>query len=388
MLDSLISDVTIGESYFFRDPAQMDVLRSTVLPQLIERKRHSGCRLRIWSAGCARGQELYTLYMLLTELLPDMAQWSLQLLGTDINQAFLAEAREGGFHPWSLRSTPARLRERHFQQMDNVVQIESKARQACAFQALNLVNEDRSAGDWPGEKQDLILCRNVLIYFDADTASKVVGKLADSLAQDGVLMLGAADRVQGDCEALSLINAEGSQYYRHAERPLRRSGAKPQTPAARPIATLRQRPVIAANAGVPINPTICEAIPALMAMANSGDLPQALALGQSLVDLYPTAKEVHLMIGMLYAEQGDRAAAKSSWQRALFLDLNYFEAQWQLGMCALREGHTIDAKRHLHNALHIAQQMPPDAVPVFDPDRSYRQLAEALSTELPRLCAS
>src|SRR5207247_1807290 len=112
----LLQAVTIGETYFFRNQDQFNALRNEVLPQIIDKRRKSGVKqIRIWSAGCASGEEIYSVAILLRELLPDIANWSILLLGTDINAASLERARRGSYRTWSFRNeTPDYLRPRWF----------------------------------------------------------------------------------------------------------------------------------------------------------------------------------------------------------------------------------------------------------------------------------
>jgi len=113
--EHLIAGITIGESYFFRDRNQMDFLKNTILPDLILKRREQGSLyLRIWSAGCSDGQELYSIIILLHQLLPDMENWNLHLLGTDINVASLSRAIKGRYSDWSIRSTSNTLRDNYF----------------------------------------------------------------------------------------------------------------------------------------------------------------------------------------------------------------------------------------------------------------------------------
>lgn len=379
---ALINEVTIGESYFFRDPEQMQLLRAQLLPQLIARKRTTDRTLRIWSAGCARGQELYSLSILLAELLPDASSWRLELLGTDINQDFLVQAKQADYMDWSLRCTSASLRDRYFTPSAKGHRLTDAVRARCEFRELNLVS---GKGSWPPMGQDLILCRNVFIYFDDPTILQVMDRLAAVLDPQGVLMVGAADRIPDGGGSLVRQGAGHSAYWERPSKPM---------PAQAPVAAGNAVRLVEATStpALPHEPApakpadvLDEAIPALRALADAGQLAQAKQLAVQLVEDHPTVKEAHYMQGVLHAEGGDWGAARAAWERAAFLDMGYFEAQYQLGMCALRAGDQAKSLRLLRNAMTIVRGKPRDGLSDIDAGLTYGELADALEADLARM---
>ncbi|MBF0427873.1 MAG: protein-glutamate O-methyltransferase CheR, partial [Magnetococcales bacterium] len=197
VMEFLVNRITIGESYFFRDAEQMDFLRTVCLPQIIAAKRQEGSRsLRIWSAGCSAGQETVTLAILLHELLPDLSQWHIHLMGTDINVEALRQAISGLYQEWSFRSTTAWHRDRFFQPIGSKWRTRDSLRSMMQFTYLNLIEDAFPTTLNKTEAMDLILCRNVFIYFDQKTTAKAAAKLAECLVPGGWLILGVADLLQ------------------------------------------------------------------------------------------------------------------------------------------------------------------------------------------------
>ena len=146
-----------GETYFFRDQGQFDLLRLRLLPELIERRR--GARiLRLWSAGCASGEEAYSLAMLVDMLLPEHHSWDIFILGSDIDQTALAKARRGRYGQWSFRVAPPALQQRYFQHMGDEWALDERIRHMVTFRAVDLIDEPFPAGELCN--MDLILCRN------------------------------------------------------------------------------------------------------------------------------------------------------------------------------------------------------------------------------------
>ncbi len=190
--ETLVASLTIGETYFFRNQAQFDALREQIVPELIAR-RSSIRTLRIWSAGCATGEEPYSIAMMLSELLPDPAQWQVHILATDINPQFLARAREGLYGNWSFRDTESRLRDIYFTPEGNRWRLSPSIRQMVNFSRLNLVEPCYPAIINGTYGQDIIFCRNVTIYFDEPTTRQIIERFYAALFPGGWLVVGHAE---------------------------------------------------------------------------------------------------------------------------------------------------------------------------------------------------
>ncbi len=177
-----------GESSFFRDHYPFETLRRVVLPELIERRRGDH-RLNIWCAACSTGQEPYSVAMLLREHFPSLADWKVQLLATDLSEAALVRAREGRYNQIEVnRGLPAAYLVRYFQQQGGRWQLNADVRAMVEFRPLNL------ARPWPWlPRMDLVLLRNVMIYFDLETRQSILGRLARLLRPDGYLLLGGSE---------------------------------------------------------------------------------------------------------------------------------------------------------------------------------------------------
>jgi chemotaxis protein methyltransferase CheR len=177
-----------NETSFFRDHHPFETLRKTVLPELV-RRRGGERRLNLWCAGCASGQEPYSLALLLQEHFPELAGWKVALLASDFSRDILARARAGRYNQIEVnRGLPAALLVKYFRQHGTDWQLEADVRGRVDFQEINLVQP------WPPlPRMDLILIRNVLIYFDVETKKAILDRLARSLRPDGYLLLGGAE---------------------------------------------------------------------------------------------------------------------------------------------------------------------------------------------------
>ncbi|MDR3616898.1 MAG: CheR family methyltransferase [Candidatus Obscuribacterales bacterium] len=186
-IHTLSYHLTIGETYFFRDPRTFEILEDEVFSKLIRQRRHGHKYLRIWSAGCCSGEEPYSLAMLLTRMLPDIESWRISILGTDINAAFIKKAQRGVYDPWSFRITSPEMKSRFFTQSQGKYQIAPAIKRMVHFKQMNLV-DPRVPEGLILSSFDLIFCRNVLMYFHRDQAVRVLTRLHEALTESGILV--------------------------------------------------------------------------------------------------------------------------------------------------------------------------------------------------------
>jgi chemotaxis protein methyltransferase CheR len=189
---NLIDLIANPESFFFRDQGQISLLQDQILPELIERNQLNKT-LRICSAGCSTGEEAYSLAILLKQLIPDLNQWNLLILGLDMNSTALEKARVGIYRPWSLRTLHETVRQHHFRFTKGHYYLNEQIRQMVKFQMLNLASDLFPQVNSDLEKMDLILCRNVFIYFEETTIAMILEKFYHTLAPSGYLLTGHSE---------------------------------------------------------------------------------------------------------------------------------------------------------------------------------------------------
>lgn len=188
----LLEHLTIGETYFFRNRPQFEALQNHVLPELLQRQARLRS-LRFWSAGCATGEEPYSLAILVQTVIPQPENWQVSILATDINSSFLQRAREAVYSNWSFRETPNDMRDCFFTPEQNRWRLCGHIRRQVLFTRLNLV-EDTFPSIMNGTcAMDLIFCRNVMIYFDEATIQRLVNRFFHALAPGGWLFVGHAE---------------------------------------------------------------------------------------------------------------------------------------------------------------------------------------------------
>ena len=191
LIDRIIESMTTNETTFFRDLQPFEALWGDVIPRLLHANRGHR-QLVVWSAGCSTGQEAYSLAMMLQEHFPQLADWSVRIIGTDINESVLVEARRGRYSSLAVsRGLPSHLLLRHFTPEQDMWALCDEVKCAVEFRRMNLLHS------WPLLPTcDLVLMRNVLIYFDSETRLGLLRRALQKLQPAGYLLLGGAESIR------------------------------------------------------------------------------------------------------------------------------------------------------------------------------------------------
>ena len=189
----LANCVTTNETFFFRDQLQLECLKSSLLPQAVKHRERERT-LRIWSAGCSSGEEPYTLAMILHEEFPSLASWNIEIVATDISEQVLAKAKLGVYGAYAIRNVPSTWLKKYFEVTDGQYTINEQLRGKVRFSSLNLFDDSQMR---LMRDIDLVLCRNVLIYFDEVGRKKIISCFYDALRETGALMIGFSESLHG-----------------------------------------------------------------------------------------------------------------------------------------------------------------------------------------------
>jgi chemotaxis protein methyltransferase CheR len=223
----VVEAMTTNETFFFRDKVPFDHLKATILPELLQ-ARAARRSLRIWCAASSTGQEPYSIAMCLKELGAALTGWRVEIIATDLSQGVLEKSRAGLFSQFEVqRGLPIQLLVKHFAQIGELWQLNADIRAMVQFRQLNLLQDFSHLGVF-----DIIFCRNVLIYFDQDTKTKVFSRLSRLIEPDGFLMLGAAETVVGLTDAFKPYPDRRGLYIPNVVR-----GARAAQPALRAVAS-------------------------------------------------------------------------------------------------------------------------------------------------------
>ena len=392
--DSLIPLVTIKESYFFRAPQQWEIIRRQVLPELIQ-ARSATRQLRVWSAACARGEEPATLAMILAEE-KALAHWNWSILATDVDEEALAGARLGLYGDRAVAQVPPEMLGRYFSRRGKLFELSAEIRSRIHYMPLNLAHPPF---DLPYPELDLILLRNVLIYFRRPLQRRVVLQVGNTLARDGYLFLGASETLWQVQEELEPVDLGSCFCYRHRRETREAAAPTAQTsqmspkrirppvihePVTRiqPIVVpdsrerdsrLRTYPgngtgtngngqhgvVSAAPAAVPPTAPAPVTLPlgvqerllqAARSLAGNRIEEAGKAIGEVLA-LDPSEPAAHALEGFLHDVTGRTDDAVASYRAALYLDPELYQVRVLLADCLLRLGNRDRAENHYREVL-------------------------------------
>lgn len=386
LLDALVAELTVHESYFFREPPQFEAIRRRVLPQL-QRERDPGAMLNVWSAGCAKGEEPYSLAILLEQ---ERVLERCRIRATDISRAALAEAAKARYSDWSFRGTQVALDRRYFRQRGAGFDLETRIRDRVVFEPLNLV-----AGPYASPRDgspgfDLILCRNVLIYFEAPTVAKVAWWLYDALGDGGWLITSPADPPLWDHAPFEAERTPEGVLYRKAsaKRPGEAGAAPtptiPATPSAAVANEVNARAAVRkarvegeAGRAAPAAPALASDAAAclvrIQALANSSGSAPAERLATASVIGHPMSPELHYLRAVLLFDLNRGEEARAAVQQVLYLDRNLIAAHLLLGAVLRQGGDLRGASRAYRNALRCcANHAPDDLARMTDGERVER----------------
>lgn len=201
--------MTTNESFFFRDIKPFDLLRDEVLPPILD-KRATQKHLRIWCAAASSGQEPYSIAIILKELNARLAGWKIDILGTDISRDILKKAGDGQYSQFEVqRGMPIQLLLKYFDKQDENWRIKDDLRNMVVYKYWNLLDDLKPLGGF-----DIVFCRNVLIYFDAETKGRVLEGISNLMPEDGMLFLGGAETVLGVTDKFKPVPGQRGVYAR------------------------------------------------------------------------------------------------------------------------------------------------------------------------------
>jgi chemotaxis protein methyltransferase CheR len=208
-ISALARELTVGETYFFRNHEQFDAFAELVLPERV-RMRAGQKTLRLLSAGCSSGEEAYSVAMVVREIVADPG-WKVAIRAVDVNPTALKKARRGHYSTWALRETPKDIQSKWFRTDGREIELDASIRASVEFESANLASDDSTL--WQTAAYDVIFCRNVLMYFKREQMRAVIARIARSLAPGGFLFLGHAETLRGVSDQFHLLNSHGAFYY-------------------------------------------------------------------------------------------------------------------------------------------------------------------------------
>jgi len=437
-IHELVDLITIGETYFFRNKPQFEALMKFVLPEVIQRKIYSPDRsIRIWSAGCSRGDEPYSIAIAIMEVLPYYEDWDIAILGTDINRNVLAHGKEAIYGQRDIEHLPKDYLGKYFKVRRSHYILDDRVRSLARFEYHNLARDPFTKEGM--QNLDIIFCRNVTIYFDYQTTKRVVDGLYNCLTRDGYLFLGHAETLWQIANKFETVEFPQTFLYKKAHIPVEDEVMKPfigvpefTTEEFAPIKEglleevfpketkpeLEEKVDLIEEMEKP--PAASEEIESLYRDASilfeKKNYQEALSLSEGIIAQDKSHMSAHLikatilanqakyedavgtlskiiemdnlnvdayyLLGVLSYKTNDLQAAETQFKKAIYIDPDIVLAYFNLGNIYLYQGKLSKAAREFNNAIRLLEKRPKDEQVRFCEDFTVEFLLRACKNNL------
>lgn len=409
IVNDTINAITVQESYFFRDAPLFLYLKTVLFPNLIKNKiKENNNQIAIWSAGCANGEEIYSIAIYLDQLLPRNIAWNLSLIGTDVNEFALKKGKEGLYSQGSMRATDKQIIHNYFETQSSTYMLKEKIRNMVVFKYENLCHIEKKE-----KKFDLIFCRNVFIYLDKEQITLILQHFYDVLTDYGMLFLGPSDLVMYLSHQFVMEKINNLYFFKKkiqnqfcAVTNSIRIDSKPalqmskHSPNISYLETLSERSNQLKQINIELKEQHYEAAlkkidsylssfkeTALVyrykgeALIGLGDMDTALFYLKQSIKLDPLDAYCYFWKGILEVDMKNNETAIESLKKALYLKPNFLEASYNLGLLYIRNNQKIDGIKLLNQALKLAQEHP-DSLTTVGTKEVYRQLVDAVNASI------
>ncbi|HAJ27766.1 MAG TPA: chemotaxis protein CheR [Syntrophus sp. (in: bacteria)] len=399
-IEILAACLTVGETYFFREKNVLEAVKYLALAEIIRTRRGADQSIRIWSAGCAGGEEPYTIAMMLQMLVPDLKEWNITILATDINPLFLEKAVKGVYTPWSFREVPEQIINRFFIKQGDRFEILPEIKKMVTFSYHNLMQDDYPSLLNNTNAMDLIFCRNVLMYFSPETIKNVARRFHRCLTEGGRLIVSQTEVNDVYFPGFEKVCQAGAMFFvkpsvmRQTDRVQR---GNPQTISLpRPLRVGVDRHSLLEDVSlledgnhgagkirkgvteeslyeqadnffaqgeyhraeellerlIESSPGHAEALSLLgRVCANQGRLDDALRFIEEAISVDTMNPGRHYLHASILIEMGRRPEAMTALKKAIYIDTDFALAYFAMGNLALGSGNRVEAERDFNTAL-------------------------------------
>jgi chemotaxis protein methyltransferase CheR len=431
-LEVLAGYLTVGETYFFREKRSLEVLENDIVPELI--RTGSDKVIRIWSAGCATGEEPYSIAIVLSKLMAGLKNWNVEILATDLNSKFLQKASAGVYGAWSFRATPPLVRSAYFEAVEgNCWAVRPAVKRMVTFAQFNLMDDFLPPPANSSNGFDVIFCRNVLMYFTPEGRGKVVQQLYRALASDGWLMVSPAETSQELFSEFATVVFGDVTLYRKSTTHLRKTLTLPAVvrdenrfgvqlpeqslensePAMAPVYDPSQESqnhqINAETAEAPApsyeqalalhergryedaqqilgtllsqNGNDAQAMLLLArAYANQRRLAAALAWCDKAIAADKISPRAYYLRATILQEQGSLPEAIFAFKQTVYADPQFVLGHFSLGNLALTQGKLRESEKHFENVLLLLAHYEPADIVAESEGLSAGRLREMIAT--------
>jgi chemotaxis protein methyltransferase CheR len=411
----LLDLVTVGETYFFRNRAQFNVLMRSVLPEIIKRKRSAGDKsIRVWSAGCSRGDEPYSIAIAMKEVLPSNEDWTISILGTDINRHGLACAKQAAYGEKDIAHLPKEYLDKYFEVKDGTYLLRRDARELVQFHDHNLVKD--SFVNERAQRIDLLFCRNVTIYFDPQVTRRVVENLHDCLAPEGYLFLGHTETLWQVTDKFERMEFPQTFIYRkrlnlapagamtpfmavpeietrdlaHSMSPIDLAGPAADERLSRNVET-EALTSVRSSSTPPAPPVSLEKNDTLASLshatllANDAKYEEAAHILAKVIKKDNLSMDAYYLLGVLFYKMGNLREAEAQFRKVIYVNPDSLLAYFSLGNIYLYQKRFREAAREFRNTILLSEKRPKDEQIKFCEDLTVEFLLRACRNHLQEI---
>jgi chemotaxis protein methyltransferase CheR len=422
-IQKLIDELTVQETYFFRNGPQFQVLKSYVIPEIVKLRKKDRRSIRMWSAGCSTGQEPYSIAMILMQTLPEPETWDISLLATDISHQALDLARTGVYDKKSSESVPQEYLWKYFEKCEGGYAVRDRIKKLIKFDFHNLVTDSYSHISMVA--LDIIFCRNVTIYFTLDTTKKVIDRFHTKLSTPGYLFLGHSESLWKISDKFAPVEYPGAfVYFRDPGKGTVAPVPAPFTPipkAARqgepiPYSNIQWIPEVDAEtksvARKPMDSVLASAAEAMKhkdyekalsllkeisagdphynqaqlmqttILSNQGKDAEAIRMLEELIGRDALIEDAYCLLGTLYQRGGNPEKAAAMFNRALYVNPMNPIASFQIAENHLRSGHIAKARKAYENTLKALDEYADQQIIPMADDFTASLLSQICQREL------
>ncbi len=389
----LASHLTISETYFWREPHVFSALTDFIIPGLIKLKKKRDKSIRIWSIGCSTGEEPYSLAIALQNTVPDIKDWNISILASDINPRAIDKARSGIYRTWSFRNTPEWIRSKYFHDLeDRKYEIIPEIKKMVTFSCQSIAGDEIFST--VGHKFDVIFCRNVLMYFTPEWVHKISENIFNSLTEDGWFVVSSSELSSQVFPRYTTVNFPGAVLYnkgKNGDAPVFQSETLPDkeeqhlnSSTIQPVFPIPLLHSVSQSLSFPITPSPDqpssyiapakeEPLPspaessatrlfAIRLLANQGYLSEALTLCNEEIASEKLASGFYFLRASILQEMNRIPEAIDSLKKAIYIDPDYTMGHFTLANLFNQQGNSKNAKRHFNNVLDLLEKFTNDDI--------------------------
>ncbi len=369
-IKNLVTCLTIGETYFFRDKKLFDTMRTKILPGIINDRKYSNKSLKIWSTACSSGEEAYSIAILVKELIPDYEDWDIEIIATDINHLSLSKAKEGIYSEWSFRGVGLSIKNKYFVRMDDMrYKLKDDILKLVKFHNLNLTDSTYILDGKIIKNIDIIFCRNVLIYFSKYQADKIINRFYNNIANKGWLIVAPTESLFLNNSSFTPVNINDIFLYNKSikknniVKSLDNNVFEDNLIEQKLVIQneiIKQQRNLEVNNNITINSKkelpkedkidAQEFETISRSFANEGKLEEAIEWCKKAIFIDKINPFYYYLLASIQQEQGNISEAVITLKKVIYLDPNFIMAYFDLGNLNLKKEKYKQALKDFKNA--------------------------------------